>query len=38
LCPCGSSDVSVLAGTELLIKAVRLAPVEVEPDVRDLRV
>jgi len=33
LCPCGSSDVEVLAGTELLIKAV-----EVEPDVRDVRV
>ena len=33
LCPCGSSDVEVLAGTEWLIKAV-----EVEPDVRDVRV
>ena len=33
LCPCGSSDVEVLAGTELLIKAV-----EVRPDVRDVRV
>ena len=38
LCPCGSSDVAVLAGMELLIKAVRLAPGEVEPDVRDVRV
>jgi hydrogenase nickel incorporation protein HypA/HybF len=33
LCPCGSSDVEVLAGRELLIKAV-----EVVPDVRDVRV
>ncbi|GAA3436810.1 hydrogenase maturation nickel metallochaperone HypA [Kutzneria kofuensis] len=38
LCPCGSSDVEVLAGTELLIKAVQLAPGEVLPDVRDVRV
>jgi len=38
LCPCGSSDVEVLAGTELLIKAVQLSPGEVEPDVRDVRV
>ena len=38
LCPCGSSDIEVLAGTELLIKAVQLAPGEVEPDVRDVRV
>jgi hydrogenase nickel incorporation protein HypA/HybF len=33
LCPCGSSDVEVLAGRELLIKAV-----EVASDVRDVRV
>ena len=33
LCPCGSADVEVLAGDELLIKAV-----EVTSDVRDLRV
>ena len=33
LCPCGSSDVEVLAGMELLIRAV-----EVVPDVRDVRV
>jgi hydrogenase nickel incorporation protein HypA/HybF len=38
LCPCGSSDVEVLAGTELLIKAIQLAPGEVAPDVRDVRV
>jgi hydrogenase nickel incorporation protein HypA/HybF len=38
LCPCGSSDVEVLAGTQLLIKAVQLAPEEVLPDVRDVRV
>jgi hydrogenase nickel incorporation protein HypA/HybF len=38
LCSCGSSDVEVLAGTELLIKAVQLAPGEVVPDVRDVRV
>lgn len=38
LCPCGSSDVEVLAGAELLIKAIRLAPGEVVGDVRDLRV
>ena len=38
LCPCGSSDVEVLAGRELLIKAIQLAPGEVAPDVRDVRV
>jgi len=34
LCPCGSSDVEVLAGRELLIKAVEV----VASDVRDVRV